>query len=124
MFTNKYIFISIEGSHAQNLLAFHWKYPPNTPMEMGMRSMTDIDVLLVNKYQTVAEFPNSSIRQYIMKESSHSGYVELLKGKKKISSKGFKKYWKTIIDKVQMHTFLNGRGNKFPARGDKSSGKI
>ncbi|VDI07473.1 Hypothetical predicted protein [Mytilus galloprovincialis] len=110
------------GNHAQNLLAFHWKYPPNTPMEMGMRSMTDIDVLLVNKYQTVAELPNSSIRQYIMKEISHSGYVELFKGKKKILSKGFKKYWKTIIDKVQMHTFLNGRGNKFPARGYKSSG--
>ncbi|XP_052100909.1 uncharacterized protein LOC127734915 [Mytilus californianus] len=89
---------------------------------MGLRSMTDIDVLLVNKYQTVAEVPHSSKRQYIMKKSSHSGYVNLFKGKQTISSKGFKKYWKTIIDKVQMHAFLSGRGKKFPARGDKSSG--
>ncbi|CAC5408520.1 unnamed protein product [Mytilus coruscus] len=83
--------------------------------------MTDIDVLLVNKYQTVAEVPHSSKRQYIMKESSHSGYVKLFKVKQTISSKGFKRYWKTI-DKIQMHTFLSGRGNKFPARGNKSSG--
>jgi hypothetical protein len=43
-----YVSCFIIGSHAQNLVGFHWRYPPITPLAVGRQSKGDIDVLIVD----------------------------------------------------------------------------
>ena len=116
-----YVSCFIIGSHAQNLVAFHWRYPPITPLAVGRQSKGDIDVLIVDKSNSVTQIYHSTERRYIMKDSYHQGYAMLFRRSQTISSKGFRKYWKNIIDRVEIHK-RRGRGECFPARGDKSSG--
>jgi site-specific recombinase XerD len=81
---------------------------------MGRQSKGDIDVLIVDKSNSVTQIYHSTERRYIMKDSYHPGYVMLFKRSQTISSKGFKKYWKNIINRVEIHK-RTGRGECFPA---------
>ncbi|XP_061177756.1 uncharacterized protein LOC133186540 [Saccostrea echinata] len=117
------------GSQMQNLTAIHWRYPtPSTSHSMGRQCDSDVDVLLVDPKNCAGESKISHHGNHYVYEYSpeHPGYVRVYrgrgKGRKVISGKGFKKFWKEMVDKIEIHTRYTGRGTKFPSRGEKRSG--
>ena len=125
-----YIF-ALPGSQIQNLTVIHWRYPTHsTSYSMGRQCDSDVDVLLVDPTTCAGEAKFGILsNEYVFEYSlDHKGYVKIYrgqgKGRKAISGKGFKKFWKNIIDQEEIHTRFTGRGNTFPKRGNQRSGKL
>lgn len=117
----------LSGSISQRLVAFHWVYPSVDSGLFGRKAVPDIDVLIVDKSYTVSEEENFKHGLcLLMKPTSNPGYVRLFKGStvrsRCISSKGFRKYWRGLVDQVELFTRYTGRGNRFPGRGKDVTG--
>ena len=117
------------GSISQRLVAFHWVYPSVDSGQFGRKAVSDIDVLIVDRSYTVSE--KETFKQgpcLLMKPTSNPGYVRLFKGRsirsRCISSKGFRKYWRGLVDQVELFTRYTGRGDRFPDRGKDVTGTI
>ncbi|XP_062573960.1 uncharacterized protein LOC134235807 isoform X2 [Saccostrea cucullata] len=113
----------------QNLTAIHWRYPiSSTSHSMGRLCDSDVDVLIVDLQKYAGESKGRHHGNHYVYEYSpeHPGYVRVYKGqgkgRKVISGKGFKKFWKEVVDQIEIHTRYTGRGTKFPSRGEKRSG--
>ncbi|XP_045170620.2 uncharacterized protein LOC123533050 [Mercenaria mercenaria] len=115
----------LSGSLSQKLTAFHFIYPSKESGQFGRKADTDIDVLIVDKSNKVTEKYTPG-NNFLMQPTKHIGYVRLYKGvpnrSKCISSKGFRKHWKSFVDDTELFTRYTGRGNRFPRRGDTLTG--
>ncbi|XP_053392565.1 uncharacterized protein LOC128555120 isoform X2 [Mercenaria mercenaria] len=115
----------LSGSLSQKLTAFHFIYTSKESGHFGKKADTDIDVLIVDKSNKVTEKYTPG-RNFLMQPTKHIGYVRLYKGapnrSKGISSKGFRKHWKSLVDDTELFTRYTGRGNRFPRRGDTLTG--
>lgn len=101
----------------------HFTYPTKESGHFGRKADADIDVLIVDKSNKVSEKFRPG-HYFFMQPTKHVGYVRLYKGTPKsskcISSKGFRKHWKTFVDDTEL--FARNRGNRFPERGNSVTG--